>query len=132
MKSFSTPVARSTSMRSRSRAKVNRKEQRNVDKPHSGTPEEATPLPTSLCHVDEASISAMEPGDIFLVDEMDFPGMSPEPAFYAVLACPLCGKQGLISAAQYFGFAPVICGAKACPCLFKILDEERLVYLPTN
>jgi hypothetical protein len=36
----------------------------------------------------------------------------------------------LISAAQYHGFAPVVCGAKVCSGLFRIVDRERLVYLP--
>jgi hypothetical protein len=38
----------------------------------------------------------------------------------------------LISAAQYFGFAPVICGARACSGFFRIIDEGRFVYLPVN
>jgi hypothetical protein len=82
--------------------------------------------------VDESSISAMAPGDIFLIDKLEAPGLNCEPTFHAILACPLCGTQVLISAAQYFGFAPVICGARACSGFFRIIDEGRFVYLPVN
>jgi hypothetical protein len=82
--------------------------------------------------VDESSISAMAPGDIFLIDRLEDTGLNSEPAFHAILACPLCGNQVLISAAQYFGFAPVICAAGACSGFFRIIDEGRFVYLPVN
>jgi hypothetical protein len=82
--------------------------------------------------VDESSISAMAPGDIFLIDQLEASGLNSEPAFHAILACPLCGAQVLISAAQYFGFAPVICGGRACSGFFRIIDEGRFVYLPVN
>jgi hypothetical protein len=82
--------------------------------------------------VDESSISAMAPGDLFLIDKLEAAGLNSGPAFHAILACPLCGNQVLISAAQYFGFAPVICGARACSGFFRISDEARFVYLPVN
>jgi hypothetical protein len=82
--------------------------------------------------VDESSISAMAPGDIFLIDKLEAVGLNSEPAFHAILACPLCGNQVLISAAQYFGFVPVICGARTCPGFFRIIDDGRFVYLPVN
>jgi hypothetical protein len=74
----------------------------------------------------------MAPGDIFLIEKVEAAGLSSETAFYAILACPLCGNRDLISAAQYFGRAPVICGARACPGFFRIIDEGHLVYLPVN
>ena len=92
----------------------------------------APPPPTALCRVDESSISAMAPGDIFLIDQLEAAGMNSEPTFHAILACPLCGTQVLISAAQYFGFAPVICAGRACSGFFRIIDEVRFAYLPVN
>ena len=74
----------------------------------------------------------MAPGDIFLIERLEAAGLNSEPAFHAILACPLCGTQVLISAAQYFGLAPVICGAKACSGFFRIIDEGRFDYLPVN
>ena len=130
MRSFSVPAARVISMHDRSRAKLTRGEKENVEKLPSPTQEETVSPPTALCHVDESSISAMVPGDIFLIDELKSAGLGIEPAFHAILACPLCGNQGLVSTAQYFGFAPVICAARACSGLFRIIDGERLVYLP--
>jgi hypothetical protein len=129
MRSFSVPAARVIRMHDRSRAKLTSGNRENVEKLHSPTREE-TVFPTALRHVDESSISAMLPGDIFLIDELKSAGLSIEPAFHAILACPLCGNQELVSTAQYFGFAPVICGARACPGIFRIIDGERLVYLP--
>jgi hypothetical protein len=86
----------------------------------------------ALCCVDESSISAMARGDIFLIDELEAAGPNSEAAFHAILSCPLCGSQVLISAAQYFGFVPVICGARACSGFFRIIDDGRFVYLPVN
>ena len=117
-------------MRDRERIKRNKGE--NVEKRGSQTQEGTISPPTELCRVDELSISAMAPGDIFLIERLETTGLNSEPAFYAILACPLCGKQALISAAQYFGYAPIICGARACPGFFRIIDEGRLVYPPVN
>jgi hypothetical protein len=103
-----------------------------MEKPGSQAPESANSPPSALCRVDESSISAMAPGDIFLIDKLEAAGLNSEPTFHAILACPLCGNQVLISAAQYFGFAPVICGARACSGFFRIIDEGRFVYLPVN
>jgi hypothetical protein len=86
----------------------------------------------ALCHVDESSLSAMLPGDIFVIDELTSAGLSHEPAFHAILACPLCGERILVSIVQYFGFAPVICGAGHCPGFFRIIEGARLVYLAVN
>jgi hypothetical protein len=74
----------------------------------------------------------MAPGDIFLIEKLEADGLNSEPAFHAILACPLCGSQALISAAQYFGFAPVICRARACSGFFRIIDEGRFAYLPVS
>ena len=119
-------------MRDRERAKFSRNKGENVEKRRSQTQAGTISPPTELCRVDELSISAMAPGDIFLVEELEAADLNSEPAFHAILACPLCGNQALISAAQYFGYAPVICSARACPGFFRIIDEGRLVYLPLN
>ena len=132
MRLFSVAAARATNMRDRERAKFGGNKEENVEKRRSQNQEETISTPTELCRVDELSISAMAPGDIFLIDDLEATGVNSEPTFYAILACPLCGNRALISAAQYFGFAPVICGARACPGFFRIIDEGRLVHLPVN
>ncbi len=120
------------SMRDRGRTKFSRNKEENVEKPRSQAPENKIAPPAAFSRVDESSISAMAPGDVFLIDELEGLGSNSEPAFYAILACPLCGKQVLISAAQYFGFAPVICGARTCSGFFRIIDDGRFLYLPLN
>ena len=130
MRPFEVAATRAISMRDRERAKLGRDKGENVERRRSQTQGETISPPTELCRVDELSISAMAPGDIFLVEELEAADLSSEPAFYAILACPLCGNQTPISAAQYFGYAPVICGARACPGFFRIIDGVRLVYLP--
>jgi hypothetical protein len=132
MRPFSVAAAKAISMRDRERAKFSANKGENVEKRRSQTQEGTISPPTELCRVDELSISAMAPGDIFLIEELEAAGLYCEPTFYAILACPLCGNQVLISAAQYFGCAPIICGARACPGFFRIIDEGRLVYLPVN
>jgi len=119
-------------MRDRWRAKFARSKEEDAKKTQSQAPENAVPLPTALSRVDESSVSAMAPGDVFLIDELGSFGSNSEPAFHAILACPLCGSQVLISSAQYFGFAPIICGARTCPGFFRINDDGRFVYLPVN
>ena len=125
-------AVRVVSMRDRWRARFSRNKEENVEKAGPQPQESPISPPTALCRVDESSISAMAPGDIFLIDKMEAAGLNAEPAFHAILACPLCGNQVLISAAQFFGFAPVICAARACPGFFRIVDEGRLLYLPVN
>jgi hypothetical protein len=119
-------------MRDRWRARLSRNKGENAEKSGSQAQENAVSLPLTLCRVDESSISAMAPGDIFLIDKPEVAGLNFEPTFHAILACPLCGSQVFISAAQYFGSAPVLCAARACPCFFRIMDERRVVYLPVN
>jgi hypothetical protein len=132
MKTFSVAAARAISMRGRERAKLGRNKKENAERQRSQTPQETIPPPTELCRVDEISISAMAPGDIYLIEKLEATDLDSEPTFYAILACPLCGNRDLISAAQYFGCVPIICGARACPGFFRIVDEGHLVYLPVN
>ena len=103
-----------------------------MEKPRPQATEHPNALPTALSRVDESSISSMTPGDVFLIEELGSAGPDREFAFHAILACPLCGSQVLITAAQYFGFAPIICGARTCPGFFRIIDDGRFVYLPVN
>lgn len=89
-------------------------------------------LPRALRLVDGSSLSKMAPSDILLLEEVGSMRDSIEPIFIAVLACPVCGLPSLITAAQYSGAAPVMCGSKDCSGLFRIVDERRLDYLPVN
>lgn len=119
-------------MRDRCRAKLDRNKEEDATKPRSQAAENPSSLPKALSRVDESSVSAMAPGDVFLIDEMGAISSYPEPAFHAILACPLCGSQVLISTAQYLGFAPILCAARTCPGFFRIVDDGRFVYLPVN
>lgn len=119
-------------MRDRGKPKSARSKGEEAEKPRSQAPENPSSLPTALCRVDESSISEMAPGDVFMIDELVSFSPNSEPAFHAILACPLCGAQVLISAAQYFGFAPIICGATTCPGFFRIIDHGCFFYLPVN
>ena len=119
-------------MRDRCRAKLSKNRRFRVEKPCAQVPAIPISPPAALSPVDESSISAMAPGDIFLIDELEGLGPNSEPAFKAILACPLCGSRVLISDAQYFGFVPVICGARNCSGFFRIIDKGRFDYLPLN
>lgn len=92
----------------------------------------ATAPPRSLHHVQEEVLGQLEPGDVVRLDQAPSLRYQVASAFCAVLACPRCGAPGLITYAQYFAAAPVICGASHCPCRFKIEDQSHLVYLPVN
>jgi len=94
--------------------------------------ERASPPPAALRLVDESSLPTMAPGDILLLDDALSLRESVEPIFFAVLACPVCGTRGLITPAQYFGLVPVICGSKVCSGLFRIVDQDHLLYLPVS
>jgi len=120
------------SMQDRGRTKLHRNQPEDVEKPSSQAPKNSSSLPTALSRVDESSVSTMAPGDVFLIDEMGAAGPYSEPAFHAILACPLCGSQVLISTAQYLGFTPIICADRTCPGFFRIIDDGRFVYLPVN
>jgi len=121
-------------MRDRSKIRPNKNLQEETQQTRLPAREKKAISPPAALHpVDETGISAMAPGDIFLIRELDPGGLTEsEPAFHAILACPVCGNQVLLSTAQYFGLAPVICCAPTCPGLFRIIDGERLVYLPLN
>ena len=88
--------------------------------------------PDVLHHVDESSLATMAPGEVLLLDDVVSLRNAIEPAFFAVLACPLCGARALITLAQYFGTVPVMCGSKTCSGLFRIVNQDSLVYLPAN
>ena len=55
-----------------------------------------------------------------------------ESVFFALLACPVCGTLGLITAAQYFGNLPVTCASDLCSCRFRIREQSRMSYLPVE
>ena len=120
-------------MRDRCRTKLDKnKGQEDARKPRSEASDNPGSLPQALSRVDESSVSAMAPGDVFLIDEVGAVSPYSEPAFHAILACPLCGSQVLISTAQYLGFTPILCAARTCPGFFRIVDDGRFVYLPVN
>lgn len=116
------------------------------NKPRSGSPRRGdgapkplglaqcpTPSPPAVvCHVDESSLASMAPGDVLLLKDAAIRAPTNEPIFFAVLACPVCGTPGLITSAQYFGTAPIMCGVRECRGLFRVVDEHHLIYLPLN
>ena len=116
--------------RCRSKREVNKRE--DAEKPRSQASEIPSSPPKALSRVDESSVQAMAPGDVFLIEELGAISPCSEPGFHAILACPLCGSQVLISTAQYLGLAPIICAARTCPGFFRIVDDGRFVYLPVN
>ncbi|MGO9275043.1 MAG: hypothetical protein ACLQOO_33225 [Terriglobia bacterium] len=93
---------------------------------------EVTPAPETLHHVDEDALSAMQPGDILMLDRVPSLREQVESNFLAVLACPHCGQLSLITPPQYFGNIPVLCGSSACSCRLRIEDRSRFVYLLLN
>jgi len=97
-----------------------------------GTDHEITPAPETLHHVDENALSAMQPGDILMLDRVASLRAQVESDFLAVLACPQCGQLSLITPPQYFGTIPVLCGSAACSCRLRIEERRRFVYLLLN
>jgi hypothetical protein len=93
---------------------------------------EITPAPETLHHVDEDALSAMQPGDILMLERVPSLRAQVESDFLAVLACPQCGQLSLITPAQYFGSIPLLCGSTACSCRLRIEDRRRFVYLLLN
>jgi hypothetical protein len=87
---------------------------------------------TTLRRRDEQWLKKMRPGDIFVLPEAETSTPSGESEYFAVLACPVCGTPGLITAPQYFGTVPVTCASNRCSCRFQIDEQSRLVYLPMN
>jgi len=89
-------------------------------------------LPTILHLASRSSVSDMGPGDIVFLDDFVYLREVFAPNFVAVLGCPNCGTPVLITAAQYSGAAPVVCGSNLCSGLFRILDEAQIVHLPPS
>ncbi len=87
--------------------------------------------PESLHHVFDDP-KHLVPGDIIVLNESPTLRSQVESDFFAVLACPRCGILDLVTASQYFGVCPVICGSNSCSCSFRIEDESRIIYLPAN
>jgi len=115
-----TPGAKAMSMPDQSKTKPRKMERQ-------------TKFPAlDLHYIDESNVPKMARGDIFLIGQMESADPRRELAFHAILACPLCGSQILISTAQYSGLTPVICGTLACPGLFKITDRKRIIRLPVS
>lgn len=94
-------------------------------------PRFSAPIPF-LRYIFEDGIDHMRPGDILLLHETQALRSIVDPAFFAILACPHCGKRDLITQSQYSGTEPVICGYNDCSCHFRIGDRHDLLYLPAN
>ncbi len=92
----------------------------------------AEALPSAVHFVNRSSLGDMVPGDIIFLDEYASLRESFAPCFIAILACPVCGTPSLLTATQYSGAAPVVCGSKVCSGLFRIEDEAQIVYLPPS
>jgi uncharacterized protein YbaR (Trm112 family) len=87
---------------------------------------------TSLRYVMEESLSWMAPGDILILERTISLREFVDPAFYAMLACPLCGKLDLINQRQYYGAESVVCAHNDCSCHFRIDQRQHFTYLPVN
>lgn len=94
-------------------------------------PRFSAPIPF-LRYIFEDGIDHMRPGDILLLHETQTLRSIVDPAFFAILACPHCGKRDLITQSQYSGTEPVICGYNDCSCHFRIGDRHDLLYLLAN
>lgn len=88
--------------------------------------------PQNLHHVWGDSPKQLIPGEIIVLNESPTLRSQVEPDFFAVLACPRCGILNLVTASQYFGASPIICGSNSCSCSFRIEDESRIAYLAVN
>ncbi len=97
-------------------------------------PFKAQPAPqaTRVHHVFDDALDHMYPGDVVLLNEVESLRNIVDPAFFAIMACPLCGKRDLITQSQYSGTDPVICGYDDCSCHFRIGQQCDLIYLPVN
>ena len=113
----------------RSSARTRRPARQRYSKCHTHQPRKPA---TNLHHVDEIALAAMHPGDVILLAEAESLRAAMEAVFFAVLACPACGTLGCITAAQYRGATPVICGSDDCSCRFRIDSKTHFVYLPVN
>ncbi|MGH9401786.1 MAG: hypothetical protein ACRD2P_06740 [Terriglobia bacterium] len=86
----------------------------------------------ALRHVFEESMELMRPGDILLLDGTQSLRELVDTAFFAILACPFCGKLDLLTQSQYSGAETVICGYDDCTCHFRINGRQEIAYLPVN
>jgi uncharacterized protein YbaR (Trm112 family) len=77
-------------------------------------------------------MSWMAPGDILMLERTTSLRACVDQAFYAILACPLCGKLDFITQKQYSGTEHVVCGHNDCSCHFRIDQRHRVTYLPIN
>lgn len=85
-----------------------------------------------LRHVYEEATDLMRPGDILLLDDAQSLRELVDIAFYAILACPICGKLDLLTQAQYSGTDTIICGYDDCTCCFRIHRRQEIAYLFAN
>lgn len=86
----------------------------------------------ALNYVYEDSMESMARGDIILLGETGPLRELVDQAFFAILACPICGKLDLVTQAQYSGIETVICGYEDCACHFRINRRREIAYLPVN
>lgn len=97
------------------------------------SPEDIIAQPVGeLRHVFEEAMELMRPGDILLLDGTQSLRELVDTAFFAILACPLCGKLDLLTQAQYSGTETVICGYDDCTCHFRINGRQEIAYLFVN
>ncbi|MGH9396445.1 MAG: hypothetical protein ACRD18_06290 [Terriglobia bacterium] len=89
--------------------------------------------PAAMLHyVFEESMEMMARGDIILLDGTESLRELVDTAFFAILACPFCGKLDLVTQSQYSGTETVICGYDNCACHFRINGRQEIDYLPAN
>ena len=117
---------RKTGHKSKNRGKA---EGKTREKPRASA---CDPSPSPLHFVPVSSLPTMAPGDVLLLDDALAARQSIEPAFFAVLSCPLCGTPRLITVAEFFGGAPVLCAAEECSGLYRIVEQNHFEYLPVN
>ena len=86
----------------------------------------------TLHHVMEESVEWMAPGDILLLDGAASLRALVDAIFFAILACPACGKLDLITQSQYSGTEPVICAHPNCSCHFRIGQRHTFTYVPVT
>lgn len=99
----------------------------------AAAPPAPAPQPVGeLRHVYEEAMELMRPGDILLLDGTQSLRDLVDTAFYAILACPICGKLDLLTQAQYSGTDTVICGYDDCTCCFRIHQRQEIAYLFAN
>jgi hypothetical protein len=90
-----------------------------------------SPVPF-LHHIPEESMERMGAGDILLLDATISLRSLVDSVFYALLACPACGKLELITQSQYSGTEAVICGHSDCSSHFRITQKRHFNFLPVN